>query len=163
MPETELTPSRLTSPGYGFENAATPPGEKFPWGRVSEVFSAARNYWIGTSGPDGSPHAAPVWGVWSEGLFYFSTGKESRKARNLATNPAVVVHIEGAGREIVILEGTAQEISDASVLQPVWEAYNSKYNWSVEGYPFFVVHPTVAFSFEEQLGDTATRWEFPAV
>jgi general stress protein 26 len=153
----------MTTPGYSFEKATRPPGEKFPWSRVSEVFGAARNYWIGTAGPDGRPHAAPVWGIWSEGLFYFSTGKESRKARNLAANPSVAAHIEGAAGEIVILEGIAQEISDASVLKPIWEAYRAKYDWSVESLPFFVVRPKVAFSFEEELGDTATRWVFPEV
>ena len=156
----EPTPSRMTSAGYGLENATSLPGEKLPWSRVSEVFAAARNYWIGTSRPDGRPHAAPVWGVWLDGLFYFSTGKESRKGRNLAMNPGIAVHVEGAGGEVVILEGVAQEISDSSLLKPVWEAYNAKYNWSVESYPFFVVRPKVAFSFEEDLGDTATRWEF---
>ena len=160
MPGPEPTPSRITTPGYGFENATRPPGEKLPWSRVSEVFADVRNYWIATARPDGRPHAAPVWGLWLDGLFYFSTGKESRKARNLASNPGVAVHIEGAGGEVVILEGVAQEISDAAELRPVWDAYKAKYDWSAESYPFFVVRPTVAFSFEENLGDSATRWVF---
>ena len=161
MPTPDPTPSRITTSGYGFENATRPPGEKFPWSRVSEVFAGARNYWIATARADGRPHAAPVWGVWLDGLFYFSTGKESRKARNLAGNPNVAVHVEGPGGEVVILEGVAEEISDASILKPVWQAYNAKYDWAVEGHPFFVVRPSVAFSFREELGETATRWVFP--
>lgn len=153
-------PSRMTSPGYGFENAGAPSGERFPWSRVEEVLASARNYWIGTSGPDGRPHAAPVWAVWLDGLLYFSTGNESRKARNLAVNPAVSVHVEGKQGEIVIVEGTAEATSDAGVLRPAWDAYNEKYNWKVEGYPFYVVRPRFAYSFEENLGDTATRWTF---
>lgn len=153
-------PSRMTSPGYGFENATAPPGERFPWHRVEEVLASARNYWIGTSGMDGRPHAAPVWAVWLDGLLYFSTGKESRKGRNLASNPAVAVHMEGKGGEVVILEGTAKAADDPVVLKPVWGAYNEKYNWKVESYPFYVVRPKVIFSFEESLGDTATRWTF---
>ena len=153
--------SRMTSRGYGFENAKAPPGERFPWNRVEEMLTSARNYWIGTTRPDGRAHAAPVWGVWLDGLLYFSTGKESRKARNLAANSAVAIHVEGKAGEIVILEGTAEEIDDPAVLRPVWEAYNAKYSWKVEDYPFFIVRPLVALSFEEQLGDTATRWTFP--
>jgi len=153
-------PSHMTSPGYGFENATSPPGERFPWSRVEEVLASVRNYWIGSTRPDGRSHAAPVWGVWLDGVLYFSTGKESRKARNLASNPATVVHIEGAKGEVVILEGAAEEISEPSLLKSVWEAYNAKYEWNVEGYPFYVVRPNVVFSFEEQLGDTATRWTF---
>jgi len=160
MSAPEPAPSRITTPGYGFENVAGPPGEKFPWSRVSEFFAAARNYWIATVRPDGRPHAAPVWGIWLDGLFYFSTGKESRKARNLAANPSVAVHVEGPGGEVVILEGVAEEISDASILRPVWVAYKAKYDWAVESYPFFVMRPSVAFSFQEELGETATRWVF---
>ncbi|HLC28009.1 MAG TPA: hypothetical protein VJL07_01010 [Dehalococcoidia bacterium] len=52
-------------------------------------------------------------------------------------------------------------MSDAPVLRPAWDVYNKKYNWEIEGYPFYVVRPTVAFSFQEDLGDTATRWTFP--
>jgi PPOX class probable F420-dependent enzyme len=162
MSVLEPTPSRITTPGYGFENATSPAGEKFPWSRVSEVFANARNYWIATTRPDGRPHAAPVWGVWSEGRLYFSSAKESRKARNLARNPNIAVHIEGAAGEVVIVEGVAQETRDSSALRPVWDAYKAKYDWSAESYPFFVVRPIVAFSFEEDLGDTATRWEFPS-
>ena len=87
----------------GFQNAAAPPGTRFPWSRAEEVLASARNYWIGTSGPDGRPHAAPVWAVWLNGLLYFSTGRESRKGRNIAANPAVAVHIEGKAGEVVIL------------------------------------------------------------
>ena len=153
-------PSRMTSSGYGLENAKSPPGERFPWSRVEEIIVNARNYWIGSTRPEGRPHAAPVWGVWLDSVLYFSTGKRSRKARNLASNPAIVVHVEGLQREAVIIEGVAEEINDASVLRPVWDVYNKKYDWEVEGYPFYVVRPTLIFSFEEDLGETATRWSF---
>jgi len=153
-------PSRMTSPGYGFENASSPIGARFPWSRVEEVLSAARNYWIGTSGPDGRPHAAPVWAVWLDGLLYFSTSNKSRKGRNLESNPAVVVHIEGKQGEVVIVEGTAEATSGEAALRPAWDAYNQKYSWNAESYPFYTVRPRVAYSFEENLGDTATRWTF---
>ncbi len=78
-------PSRMTSPGYGFENATSQPGERFPWSRVEEALSGARNYWIATVTPEGRPHAAPVWAIWLNGSVYFSTGKDSRKG---ATWPA---------------------------------------------------------------------------
>src|SRR5436190_619714 len=111
MPNRSPRPSRMSSPGYGFESATSPPGERFPWSRVEEVLAGARNYWIATAGLVGRPHAAPVWALWLDGVVYFSTGKESRKARNLAANPDVVVHVESAGGEMVIVEGRAEEIS----------------------------------------------------
>ena len=160
MPDRSPRPSHMMSPGYGFENASAPPGERFPWSRVDEVLAAARNYWIATAGLVGRPHAAPVWALWLDGVVYFSTGKESRKARNLAANPNAVVHVESSSGEIVILKGRAEEISDEATLRPVWDAYKQKYNWDASGYPFYAVKPAVAFSFEEQLGETATRWTF---
>jgi len=38
--------------------------EKLPWSWAVERLSAAHNYWICTTRPDGRPHAVPVWGVW---------------------------------------------------------------------------------------------------
>jgi len=53
-----------------------------------------------------------VWGVWLDDIFYFSTG--SLAEQNLATNPAITVHLE-SGSEVVIIEGTAEPISDAAL------------------------------------------------
>ena len=152
--------SRMTSVGYGFDQAKTPPGKRFPWRRASKLLEKARNYWIGTAGPGGRPHSAPVWGVWLDGLLYFSTGEESRKGRNMRANAQVTVHPE-VDNEAVIVEGTAERITDRSKLRRVWKAYNAKYDWDVEGYPFYVVRPRVAYSFKEDLPETATRWSFP--
>jgi general stress protein 26 len=63
----------------------------------------------------GRPHATPVSGVWIEGGFYFGTGTGSRKARNLAKNQHLVVHLE-SGDEVVILEGVAEEVADPASL-----------------------------------------------
>jgi len=34
------------------------------WEWVTQKLDSARNYWIATSGPDGAPHAMPVWALW---------------------------------------------------------------------------------------------------
>lgn len=153
--------TRMTSQGYGFEGAKTPPGKRFPWTRVERLLKNARNYWIGTSGPGGRPHSAPVWAVWLDGVLYFSTGEESRKGRNIAKNPQVTVHPE-LGAQAVILEGSAKRITQAAKLRPVWKAYNAKYKWHAEDYPFYEMRPRVAYSFKEDLPNTGTRWLFTA-
>ncbi len=56
---------------------------------------AARDYWVATVHPDGRPHLTPVWGLWVDGAFYFGSGPQTRKARNLAENPSVAVHTVG--------------------------------------------------------------------
>ncbi len=84
--------SRPNIPGYGL-----PEGTKglLPWSWAEQRLRKSHNYWITTVKPDGSPHASPhtmvVWGLWQDGLFLFSTGSQSRKARNLAENPKCIV------------------------------------------------------------------------
>ncbi len=85
---------------------------RLPWTWATERLTQARNYWIATTRPDGQPHSRPVWGVWLDDIFYFSTG--SLAEQNLATNPAITVHLE-SGSEVVIIEGTAEPISDAAL------------------------------------------------
>jgi nitroimidazol reductase NimA-like FMN-containing flavoprotein (pyridoxamine 5'-phosphate oxidase superfamily) len=153
--------TRMTTPGYGFEGAKSAPGKKFPWSRVERLIKSVRNYWIGTCGPDGRPHSAPVWAIWLDGVLYFSTGDESRKARNIAKNPEITVHPEIAN-EAVILDGVATKVSGAAKLKPVWKVYKKKYDWDVEGYSFYALRPRVVYSFKEDLPNTATRWVFSA-
>lgn len=160
-------PARMTTPGYGFQEARSAPGERLPWSRVSELVAKARNYWVATARPDGRPHTAPVWGVWLDGAFYFETSRESRKARNLAANPEIAVHIEN-GDVGVILEGTVEEVRDEAAIVRFAAAYNSKYDWKIEEYQnrpisvTYALRPRVAFSFSEDLPETATRWLFRA-
>ena len=151
--------TRMTTPGYGFEGAKSPPGKKFPWTRVERLIKNARNYWIGTSGPGGRPHSAPVWAVWLDSVLYFSTGDESRKGRNIAKNPEVTAHPE-VYNEAVIIDGVAKKLTGPAKLKPVWKAYKAKYKWDVEGYPFYALRPRVAYSFKEDLPNTGTRWLF---
>src|SRR6185437_13395833 len=62
-----------------------------PWKWATERLERSHNYWICSTRPDGRPHAVPVWGVWVENAFYFSTDPKSRKAKNLKANPAISV------------------------------------------------------------------------
>jgi len=143
---------------------------KLPWTWAIEQLSRTRNYWIATTRPAGKPHCRPVWGVWFDNTFYFSTG--SLAASNLVSHPAITVHLE-SGSKVVIIEGIAEPISDTDLLENVVNQYNQKYNWNTDPYnlpgPFYSVRPLLAFGwhFEESelkpestgLG-TATRWQF---
>jgi pyridoxamine 5'-phosphate oxidase-like protein len=50
-----------------------------PWTWARRRLVAAHNYWISTTRPDGRPHAMPVWGLWLDETFLFSTSRRSRK------------------------------------------------------------------------------------
>src|ERR1700720_4522180 len=90
---SEPKASRPHMPGYGILDADKGKG-LLPWTWAVERLSKARNYWVATTRPDGNPHAMPVWGVWIDDAFHFSTGTQSRKARNLVHNPNCVVGCE---------------------------------------------------------------------
>jgi Pyridoxamine 5'-phosphate oxidase len=62
--------------------------EYLPFSHAEEQLAEARNYWICTARPDGRPHSIPVWGFWIDRAPYLGTARASRKARNLAHNPA---------------------------------------------------------------------------
>ncbi len=134
------------------------------WGYVEERMAAARNYWICTTRPDGRPHAAPVWGVWTEGAFFFGTDRASRKARNLAASPEAVVHLE-SGDDCVILEGVLVEFEDSPLRRHVGEDYARKYGMNAVGEgrdggpPLYILRPRTALAWRESnFPETATRW-----
>jgi nitroimidazol reductase NimA-like FMN-containing flavoprotein (pyridoxamine 5'-phosphate oxidase superfamily) len=145
--------------GYGVP--ATADGQ-LPWSYVDERLAAARNYWVGTTRADGRPHAMPTWALWMDGRFYFGTDRGSRKARNLAHNPATVVHLE-SGDEVVILEGAAEEVTDAARRAALDAAYQAKYEMAMTEAPgdlsIWAVTPRVALAWRERdFPRSATRW-----
>lgn len=131
------------------------------WEWVEERLVAARNYWISTVGGNGRPHTTPVWGLWHEGAFYFGTSMKSRKARNLAVNPFVVVNLE-SGDEVVILEGTTVVVADSELFTQLETAYHAKYNvHALQEGAVYCLQPAKAMAwFESDFPWTATRWRF---
>ncbi len=140
-----------------------------PWHWVQLRMTAAHNYWICTTRLDGRPHAMPVWGIWLGGdgeaeAFYFSTGRQSRKGRNLAHNSQVVVHPESAN-EVVIIEGRVEEIKDPDLFTRFAEAYGIKYEgFKPEPNPhnaYYSLKAQVVLAWlESDFAATATRWQY---
>src|SRR4051812_13281085 len=89
--------------GYGAPADASG-AELLPWSRAAEQLEGAHNYWLCTTRADGRPHAAPLWGLWLDDAFWFSTDAASVKGRNMARDPRIVVHLE-SGADTVVLEG----------------------------------------------------------
>jgi len=103
----------------------------------------------------------PVWGVWVDDAFCFSTGRKSRKGQNLAANPACTITNDD-GEEAVIVEGPAEEVKDAGTLERIAAAYKKKYKMDPRsmGEPIFIVRPKTVFGFvEKSFPKTATRWK----
>lgn len=160
---TQPKASRPHMPGYGILDADSGKG-LLPWNWATERLSKSRNYWVATTRPDGNPHTMPVWGVWVDDAFYFSTGTQSRKARNLVENPKCAIGCE-LGDDQIVLEGLAGLVTDAAMRDKFAKAYSKKYEWDTEGFdePVYAVHPTAAFGFSTAPGEfigSATRWVF---
>jgi len=157
--------SRPHAPGYGF-----PRGKKglLPWSWAEKRLKKSHNYWITTVMPEHKPHTMVVWGLWQDGRFLFSTGSQSRKARNLAANANCIVCTEDA-HEAVIVEGTA-EIADVVARRKLIPVYEKKYEWDLSTMkddmlsmkePVFAVRPRVVFAlWEKHFQSKSTRWKF---
>jgi hypothetical protein len=143
---------------------------ELPWTWAAEQLSKAHTYWIATTRPDGQPHSRPIWGIWLNTTFYFSTG--SLAAHNLTVQPAITVHLE-SGSEVVIVEGITEQVTDHSLLEQVVSLYNQKYRWNLDPNqlpgPFYAVRPKVVLGWHFDEADVtpessalanATRWRF---
>ena len=157
--------SRPHIPGYGIPKTMK---GILPWSYVTERMEKAHNYWIGTTDPQGKPHATPVWGVWLDGTFFFDGSPKTRRGRNLAKNPNIVVHLEN-GTEAVILQGQAHEIQgvDKELATRQAAAYGAKYaasgyeptpdTWDKGGLYRMKIHQAFAWS---KFPKDATRFRF---
>lgn len=122
------TPPKATRPGMRDYGIRRDEEGMLRWEWVTGRMMEARNYWITTTSSDGKPHATPVWGVWLGGTLYFGTSPNSRKARNLAENPNVAVHLE-SGDEVVIMEGVTETVTnpEPELSESISDAYAIKY------------------------------------
>jgi Pyridoxamine 5'-phosphate oxidase len=153
-------------PGYGLQPAGEGTG-LLPWSWAEERLAASRNYWVVSRWPDGRPHAMPVWGIWHDGMFWFSSSKPSRKSKNLAGDPRCVVTTEDAENPVVV-EGIAELIASPNDLATLLALENAKYStdYGIEmldpvANSAFRVRPTWVFGL--QAGDftgSPTRWDF---
>jgi general stress protein 26 len=153
-------------PGYGLRPASEGSG-LLPWSWAEERLVKSRNYWVATVWPEGRAHLMPVWGMWNEGAFWFSSSNGSRKARNLMANPRCTVATEDADNPVV-LDGAAAHITDAQALVKMLAWENAKYetDYSIESLDpalnaCFRVAPAWAFGIKK--GDftgSPTRWDF---
>jgi hypothetical protein len=96
------------------------------------------------------------------GVFYFGSGPQTRKVRNLSENPHVVLHAES--EDVVILEGVAETITDPdpALAGRAAAASTAKYGMGshdIEG--SYAVRPCVVFACTGSgFPNTATRWVF---
>ena len=110
--------------GYGT------PTVTLAWPDVRARLVAATHYWLATTRPDGRPHAVPSDGIWADEGCYFGGHAATVHLRNLATNPAVSLHLEDA-TAAVIVEGTAWwVVPSRAAARSLAAASKAKYGWA---------------------------------
>ena len=175
---TERAPIEVTNlDRYGFS--------ALPWSRPRDLLAAPPQAempgddhpsFLGTSRPDGCPHAAAIGARWYDGNLYFTSGPDTRKSHNLAVNSACTIAMSLKGIDLV-LEGEATMVTDLPTLEAVaalyredgWpaevegEAFTAPYSAPSAGPPPWhlyrvTVHTAFGVATAEPYG--ATRWRF---
>jgi hypothetical protein len=98
-----------------------------PWSRARDLLATQTpkedlTFFVGTVRPDGRPHAAGVGAIWVDDALYFVSGPGTRRARNLAANPACSVSVRLRGLDLT-LEGEAEHVADPTTLERVAAVY----------------------------------------
>ena len=140
-----------------------------PWSRPHDLLTAGPlgadvPCFLGTSTPDGRPHAAGIGVVWYDGDLYFTSGPGTRKSREIAANPACTVSMRLPGIDLV-LEGEAARVgrrADAArsgrgdaIVAPFSAPSAGPPPWHLHR---FVFSSAVGVSTAEPFG--GTRWRF---
>jgi PPOX class probable F420-dependent enzyme len=97
--------------------------------------------WLATINPDGSPHVTGIGALWSDGGFWFETGRQTRKGRNLARDPRCTLSV--AAREFdLVVDGEASLVADPATVARMAG------RWAAEGWPARVDDTGLALTAE---------------
>ncbi len=97
--------------------------------------------WLATINRDGSPHVTGVGTLWFDRTFWFETGEQTRKGRNLARDPRCTVSLATDEFDLVV-EGVAEKVTDPAI------AATLAARWSSGGWPARVDESGVALTAE---------------
>ena len=85
------------------------------------LLKRSRNAVLVTIGPDGSPHAGPVWYLWDGAEVRISTPRTTKKVRDIELDPRVALCVDDqVAGEYLTLYGQAAIIADERVTELTW-------------------------------------------
>jgi hypothetical protein len=84
--------------------------------------------WLATINPDGSPHVTGIGALWAEGCWWFETGQDTRKGKNLARDPRCTLSVAAQEFDLVV-DGEAALVTDAATVAGLAA------HWAAEGWP----------------------------
>jgi general stress protein 26 len=128
------------------ERFSDPSTQPTPWATTRETLETAQLSWITTVRADGRPHVTPLVAVWVDETLYFCTGPGEQKARNLASNPFVLLTTGcnqwDQGLDVMV-EGRAERVTDRSTLERLAAAWREKWDgrWRYDVTDVGFAHP----------------------
>ena len=149
------------------------------WSRILDALHnppPQLTHFFSTVTPDGRPHTVGVGAMYDEGGYYVVTGPHTRRARNLAANPACTLAVQLTGIDLVF-ERAAARVLDKDTLERLAACYNDT-GWPVhvDGNVFvapfsapsagpppwylYEVSYTTVFGVASAEPHGATRWRF---
>ena len=134
------------------------------WSHVVDRMTQAMHYWVCTVNVNCRPHVTPVDGLWLDNTLFFGGSPQTRRNKNLATNPAISVHLDNS-MDVVILYGEAHlQTPDHVLAVQLVTASVEKYGYapSPEQYEeagVHVFHPHIVIAWK-QFPKDVTRWQF---
>jgi hypothetical protein len=96
------------------------------WTEVAGRLGAERSYWLHTTGAGGAPHAVPVWGAVHDEVLYLYTERSTAKARNLALDPRVAIHLPDP-EDCLIVHGSLTDLGHPQEHPQVLAALDAAY------------------------------------
>lgn len=114
---------------HGFEQA---PGTEGP---------DRHTCWLATINADGSPHVNGVGALWVDGAFWFETGADTRKGKNVARDPRCTLSVALTEFDLVV-EGEAELVTDPELVAAMAQ------RWAEGGWPARVDESGTALTAE---------------
>jgi PPOX class probable F420-dependent enzyme len=98
---------------------------------VQDFLAAPRTLEVVTIGPDGHPHAAPMWFVLREGEVWFRSFSKSQKIVNLRRDPRITILVEDgvAYSQLrgVMVQGHVELSSDPDLILSLYRDISRRY------------------------------------
>lgn len=116
--------------------------------------------WLGSMRPDGRPHLALVWFLWSGADLLIFSKPDQQKIQNLRQNARVIMALDNAkeGIDPITLEGMAELLDDPAV-NTTLPAYVAKYGARIQGIGY--TPQTMAKVYSQAIRVTPTKY-YPA-
>lgn len=101
--------------------------------RVDNLLSSNTIIWFTTVTPEGVPQPNPVWFYWDGQIIIIYSKPGSHRIKNIAHNPYVSLHLEGAGvmgDNVIVIIGLAEIKNEYKKIN---ESYRKKYSSYLRG------------------------------